>query len=225
MSQGKSRKPKVKREKPEFDQQILDLARVTRVTKGGKQLSFRACVVIGDRKGRVGFGLEKGKDVQIAVDKAVNQAKKNLIRVPIVKDTIPHTVKAKYKAGRVIIKPAPRGTGILAGSALRVVLDLAGVPNASGKILSKSNNKVTNLKATFKALSSFIPSAVERSRRPQRTNIKIKKEVSSVLTVVVGEEVVKSEKPKNKSVTKKVVNFKKTSVIKKVDDTKEEKTK
>src|SRR3989344_413823 len=79
-----------KREKPEFDQHILDLARVTRVTKGGKQMSFRATVVIGDRKGRVGYGIEKGKDVQIAVQKAVNQARKNMIRIPIVKETIPH---------------------------------------------------------------------------------------------------------------------------------------
>jgi len=86
---GKGR-GKFKKEKPEFDQQIVDLARVTRVTKGGKQLSFRACVVIGNRKGRVGYGVKKGKDVQIAVDKAVNQAKKYMITVPINRGTIPH---------------------------------------------------------------------------------------------------------------------------------------
>jgi small subunit ribosomal protein S5 len=161
---------KPKRERPEFDQHILDLARVTRVTKGGKQLSFRACVVIGDRKGRVGFGIDKGKDVQLAVEKAVNQAKKNLIRVPLIKETIPHMVAAKFKAGRVIIMPAPRGSGIIAGSATRVMLELAGVPNASAKIMSKTNNKITNLKATFDALQKFRPKAVLRAsavRAPQ----------------------------------------------------------
>lgn len=144
-----------KRERPEFDQTIIDLSRVTRVTKGGKQLSFRACVVLGDRKGRVGFGLDKGKDVQLAVEKAVNQAKKYMITVPIVNETIPHRVEAKFKAGRVMIKPAPRGSGIIAGSGVRVVLELAGVPNASTKIMGKTKNKVTNVKAVFEALQSF----------------------------------------------------------------------
>lgn len=150
-------KPKFKKERPEFDQNILDLARVTRVTKGGKQLSFRACVVIGNRNGRVGYGIKKGKDVQIAVDKAVAQAKKNIITVPLVNQTVPHRVQTKYKAGRVMIKPAPIGSGIIAGSAVRVVLELAGVPNASAKMLSKTNNKITNLKAVFKALEMFKP--------------------------------------------------------------------
>lgn len=150
-------KPKFKKEKPEFDQQIVDLARVTRVTKGGKQMSFRACVVIGDRRGRVGYGIKKGKDVQLAVNKAVNQAKKYILTVPLVNHTVPHRVEAKYKAGRVMIKPAPIGSGIIAGSSVRVVLELAGVPNASAKILSKTNNKLTNIKAIFKALSMFKP--------------------------------------------------------------------
>ena len=143
---------RTKKERPEFDQQILDLARVTRVTKGGKQLSFRATVVIGDHKGRVGYGIEKGKDVQLAVQKAVNQAKKNIITVPIVKDTIPHRVEIKFKAARVMMKPAPKGSGIIAGSSLRAVLEMAGVPNASGKLIGRTNNKVTNVKAAFQAL-------------------------------------------------------------------------
>lgn len=152
-------KPFVKKEKPEFDQRILDLARVTRVTKGGKQMNFRACVIIGDRRGRVGYGLDKASDVQMAVEKAVNQAKKNLIRVPMKNETIPHRVEAKYKAARVMIKPAPRGSGIIAGGATRVILELAGVPNASAKMLGKTNNKVTNTRATFAALSMFLRSS------------------------------------------------------------------
>jgi small subunit ribosomal protein S5 len=159
------------RERPEFDQTIVDLARVTRVTKGGKHLSFRACVLIGDRKGRVGYGVEKGKDVQIAVEKAVNQAKKNLLTVPIFNDTIPHRVEAKYKAGKVMIKPAPKGSGIIAGSAVRLVLELAGIPNASAKMLGKTNNKIVNVKATFEALESFKSSAVKKlSQKRQSTS-------------------------------------------------------
>lgn len=142
-------------EKPEFDTNILDLARVTRVTQGGKHLSFRACVVVGDHKGRVGFGVKKGKDVQIGVDKATRNAKKNLIQVPIVNDTIPHIVYSKFKAAKVMLKPAPRGSGIIAGGAVRVVLELAGVPNVSSKILGKTKNKISIVKATFEALKAL----------------------------------------------------------------------
>lgn len=156
MGFNKGRKgQKPKREKPEFDQQIVDLARVTRVTKGGKQLSFRAAVLIGDRKGRVGYGVEKGKDVQIAVEKAVNQAKKALLNVPMDEHSIPHAVQAKFKAAKVLIKPAPKGSGIIAGGAVRTVLEMAGVPNASAKMIGKTTNKISNIKATFAALQSF----------------------------------------------------------------------
>ena len=152
-----------RREKPEFDQQTIDVSRVTRVTKGGKQMSFRVCIVIGDRKGRVGYGVEKAKDVQLAMEKAVNQAKKNMIRVPISNDTIPHQVLAKENAGKVLLMPAPRGSGIIAGSVIRTILDLAGVPNASAKILGTTKNKLTNVKATFAALKALRPYV----RKPQ----------------------------------------------------------
>lgn len=152
---GQHGRSNFKKEKPEFDQQIVDLARVTRVTKGGKHLSFRAVVVIGDRKGRVGYGIDKGKDVQIGVAKAANQAKKNVITVPIIRETIPHSVVVKYKSAQIILMPAPRGSGIIAGGAVRTVLEMAGVPNASAKILSRAKNKMNNIKATFLALQSF----------------------------------------------------------------------
>lgn len=141
-------------EQKEFDQRILELARVTRVTKGGKRMRFRACVIIGDRKGRVGYGLAKGIDVAQSVNKAATQAKKRLITIPLVHDTIPYAVNRKFAAAVVLVKPAPKGTGIKAGGALRVVLELAGVPNAVGKILG-SNNKINNTKAAFKALSAL----------------------------------------------------------------------
>lgn len=149
------KKPGRFQEKSEFDSNILDLARVTRVTEGGKHMSFRALVVVGDRHGRVGFGLDKGKDVQLAVDKSTRKAKKNLIKVPMQNETITHMVNSKFKASRVMLKPAPRGSGIIAGGAVRVVLELAGVPNVSSKILGKTKNKVTIVKATFEALQSL----------------------------------------------------------------------
>ena len=165
MGKPNRRNKRQPKEKPEFDQTIADLARVTRVTKGGKHLSFRALVLIGDRKGRVGYGVQKGADVQIAVDKAVRQAKKNIINVPFDNETIPHAVQAKYKAGKVLIKPAPQGSGIIAGSVIRSVLELAGVPNASEKMKGKTNNKIANVKATFEALCLFKQEAVNRVQK------------------------------------------------------------
>ena len=138
-----------------MEQYILDLARVTRITEGGKQMSFRICLLIGDRHGRVGYGIAKGKDVQLGVEKALHQARKRIITVPLVNETIPHAVLTKFKAAKVMLKPAPRGSGIIAGGALRAVLDLAGVPNVSSKILGRTKNKIAIVKATFAALKSF----------------------------------------------------------------------
>ena len=149
------RKGRKEREKPEFEQKLVDLSRVNRVTKAGKQLAFRALVVLGDKKGRVGFGVSKGADVTIAVSKAVDQAKKTIITVNMVDGTVPHEIREKFKAARVMIKPAPKGTGIIAGGAVRTVLEMAGVPNASAKMIGKSTNKISNVKATFAALQSF----------------------------------------------------------------------
>ncbi len=206
MSQGrKPFKSFRKKEKPEFEQTIADLARVTRVTKGGKQLSFRACVLIGDRKGRVGYGVQKGKDVQIAVDKAVNQAKKNLIMVPIVDGTIPHKVESKYKAAKVMVKPAPMGSGIIAGSSIRTVLELAGIPNASSKMLGRTNNKITNIKATFSALTSFSASAViiaKENAAKKANEAKAVKETVEVKTEAPAKKVAKKAPAKKKAAPK-----------------------
>jgi small subunit ribosomal protein S5 len=138
----------------EFEQRILDLARVTRVTGGGKHLRFRAFVLIGDRKGKVGWGLAKGADVAIAVNKAVRKAKKNLITVPIINETIPREIRHKFCAAKILIKPAPKGTGIKAGGAIRAIFELAGVPNVVGKILG-SNNKINNARAVFEAIEKL----------------------------------------------------------------------
>lgn len=138
----------------EFDQKTIELARVSRVMAGGKRMRFRACIVIGDRKGRVGAGLAKGADVSLAISKAVSAAKKHLLSVPLFEETIPHEIRVKFKAAEVLMKPAPRGTGIIAGGAVRSVLDLAGVPNVVAKILG-SRNKINNVQATIQALASL----------------------------------------------------------------------
>ncbi|MEI6627531.1 MAG: 30S ribosomal protein S5 [bacterium] len=141
-----------KKEKPEFDQQTVDLARVTRVMAGGKRMRFRACVVIGDHKNRVGVGLGKGKDVPIAMDKAYKKAERDMIKVNIVNGTIPHAVIAKFSASKVLLKPAPKGTGIIAGGPARLVLSMAGISDVVAKIVSTSTNKVNNVMATIEAL-------------------------------------------------------------------------
>ena len=138
----------------DYEEKNLEIARVTRVTKGGKRMRFRALTVIGNRKGRVGFGLAKGADVALATSKATAQARKALITIPLVNDTIPFPVEAKFSAARILLKPAPKGTGIKAGGAVRIVLDLAGVPNVVSKILG-SSNKINNVKATFVALKKL----------------------------------------------------------------------
>lgn len=145
--------PRVRTE-PEFEQQLVDLARVTRVVRGGKRLSFRACIVIGDRKGTVGTGVAKGADVPMAINKAVKKANKEKIKVNIVNGTIPYWVKMKYGAAHVLIRPAKRGHGIVAGGAVRTVLALSGIKNVTGKILG-SDNKINNVRATIKALKSL----------------------------------------------------------------------
>ena len=135
----------------EYDQKILELSRVTRVTAGGKRMRFRVCLIIGDRNGQVGYGVTKGADVQISVEKAVRAAKKTLVRVPLISETVPYAVKAKFGASSIMLMPAPKGTGLKAGGAVRSVLELAGVPNAVSKIMG-SSNKINTVKATFKAL-------------------------------------------------------------------------
>ena len=138
----------------EFEQKIVEIKRVTRVVAGGKRMRFRALVVIGDKKGRVGIGLCKGTDVSEAVNKAVTAAKKTLVTVNLVNDTIPHEVKFKFKSSVVFMKPARPGTGIIAGGSIRQVLDLVGVKNVLSKMLG-SSNKVNNVMATYLALSKM----------------------------------------------------------------------
>lgn len=148
------RGPGVGESQEEFEQRIVDIARVTRVMAGGKRMRFRACVALGNKKGKVGIGLAKGADVTIAVTKAVNKAKKNIIDVPIVNDTIPHEIYHKFGAAKILFKPARKGRGVIAGGAVRVILELTGIKNVTSKILG-TNNKVNNAKCVIEALSNL----------------------------------------------------------------------
>ncbi len=134
----------------EFDQKVVEIKRVTRVVAGGKRMRFRALVVIGDHKGKVGIGLKKGMDVTEAVNKAVNAAKKNMITLPLINDTVPHQVNIKFKSSKLLMMPARPGTGVIAGGAVRSVLELAGVKNVISKMVG-SNNKTNNVRAAYEA--------------------------------------------------------------------------
>lgn len=143
-----------KREKPEFEQKLLDLARVTRVVKGGRRFRFRATLVIGNRKGNVGVGVSKGSDVSDAIEKSYNNAKKNLITVKMDGKTISHDVFKKLGSARVMLKPAQEGRGIIAGGAVRAVVDLAGIRDIVSKSMGTSN-KLNVARATIEALKSL----------------------------------------------------------------------
>ena len=151
---AKERKFRAKREKPEYDQKLLDLARVTRVVKGGRRFRFRASLVIGNKKGKVGVGVGKGADVSDSIKKAFDDAKKNLILVKIRKNTIPHEIKHKQGSARIILKPAKPGRGIVAGGAVRAVVEFAGIKDIISKSLGTSN-KLNVARATLSALKSF----------------------------------------------------------------------
>lgn len=147
----------------EFESEVLDLTRVTRVTAGGKRLRFRAAVAIGNKKGRVGLGVSKGADVTQAIEKARKKAEKSLMDVPIFKDSIPHEVQAKFGAAKVLLKPQAKGRGLVAGGVIRTLCNLAGIRNISAKIISRTKNKINNAKATMEAFGQL------KLKTPQKT--------------------------------------------------------
>lgn len=149
------RRDRAPRERSEFDQATIDVRRVARVMAGGRRFSFSVTVVIGDKKGRVGVGIGKGADTALAIDKAVRDAKKHMITVRLTDDkSIPHDVSVKYASSIVSIIPSP-GRGLVAGSAMRTVLEYAGVTNVVAKILTRTKNKLTISRATVAALRSL----------------------------------------------------------------------
>lgn len=143
------------RVKPEFDSKIINIRRVTRVVAGGKRFNFSVALIAGDRKGKVGVGTGKAGDTSSAIEKAMKNAKKNMITVKTTKEgSIRHTVDAKYASATVFMRPAP-GRGLIAGSAVRNILELSGVKDVNGKILSTSKNKLNIARATVEALKSL----------------------------------------------------------------------
>ena len=148
------RKPNRVEEKDEFDKKMLQVSRVSKTVKGGRTISFRAVVVVGDKKGRVGLGIGKAKEVPVAVEKATKAAKKNLITVPIVNGTVPYETVGKFSTSQVIIIPAKAGSGIIAGGAARPVFELAGYKDITPKIHG-STTKINVIRATLKALKEM----------------------------------------------------------------------
>lgn len=146
----------------EFEETVVQINRISKKTKGGNQIRFSALVVVGDRKGKVGVGLAKATDVRNAIRKSIDAAKRKMIIVPLVGTTIPYSVNEKFSAAKILLKPAPPGSGIIAGGPMRVVLEAAGVRDAVGKILG-TKNKVSNVYATLKALET-ISGMVETKR-------------------------------------------------------------
>ena len=165
-SRSRKKKVETKEEKPESEwkEQVVQISRVTKVVKGGKKLSFRAIVIIGNQKGQVGVGCAKASEVIIAIQKAIADGRKNLITVPIFKTTIPHPIIGRSGAGEVMLRPASEGTGIIAGGAVRSVLELAGIGNILSKSLgSKSPLNAAN--ATLDALKKLTPFTEVAKRR------------------------------------------------------------
>ncbi|MBI2574154.1 MAG: 30S ribosomal protein S5 [Candidatus Wildermuthbacteria bacterium] len=152
-------------QKSEYDSKLVDIARVTRVSAGGKRFSFRAVVIMGNKKGKIGIGVAKGVDVAQALDKANRKAEKNMIIVPILEGTIPHEVEAKFGASRVLLKPQKKGRGLVAGGVVRVMCEKAGIHDISAKFISKTHNKLNNAMAAMKALKLL------RARKPKQEPI------------------------------------------------------
>lgn len=190
---------KKKREKSEFEQKVIDIARVTRVVKGGKRFSFRTTIVIGDKKGRVGVGVAKGPDMKASTEKSFAQAKKNLVTINFKGNTIPYPVRQKVGSAIVLLKPAAPGRGIVAGGAVRSVIALVGISDITAKMLG-AKNKLNNARATIEALETFslktvgeIKKADKKEAKAQKAVVEKQEEKSSADKTVVSKTKIEKE--------------------------------
>ncbi len=147
--------PIIEKDAAVMEERVISIDRVSRTQKGGRRMRFRATVVVGDRQGNVGMGVGKAGEITTAVAKATYKAKKNIISVPIVRNTIPHEIVSQFDTAKVMLKPAAAGTSIIAGGSVRPILELAGVENVVGKCLTRTTNKLNNAYATMVALKSL----------------------------------------------------------------------
>ncbi len=155
----------------QFEEEVISIRRVTKVVKGGKNLRFSAAVIVGDKNGQVGLGKGKAREVPLAIKKAVADAKKNIVRVPLINDTVPFLKVGKYGASQVVIRPAAPGTGVIAGGAVRVIMELAGVKNILTKII-QSKNPLTVARATMNGLKGMVhPQAIAQKRNKQENEL------------------------------------------------------
>jgi small subunit ribosomal protein S5 len=224
----------------EFEEKIVQVSRVSKKTKGGNQIGFSILVVVGDKKGQVGVGLGKGKDVVGAIKKGVKKAKKNLIKVPMDGTTVPFPYLVKKGAAKVLLKPAPKGSGVIAGGAVRSVVEAAGIRDISSKILG-TKNKASNVYATFQALKEIeklshlkglkLRSIVEieeeekkkvrelENKQKQNRKILLKKvvkvETKTIKPILKKKTIAKKEDKTVKPVLKKKISAKKETIIKK----------
>jgi len=166
----RNRRPEIQPEEKQFDERTLHIDRVARVVKGGRRFRFRALVVVGDKKHKVGIGSAKGADVTAAVTKATEVAKKNFVTVSLYKGTLPHEIEYKVSGAHILLKPASAGTGLIAGGVVRSILEVAGVKNALSKSLG-SSNKTNVAYATIAALDNLVPSSewVTTKNKPAKT--------------------------------------------------------
>ena len=157
-------RPQFQQTQSEFDEQVVQINRVSKKTKGGNKIGFSALTVVGDNKGRVGVGLGKAPDVSSAIRKGISHAKRHMIDVPLVEGTIPFRIDVKIGAARLMLKPAPPGSGIIAGGAVRSVVSAAGIQNISSKMLG-TENKISNIYATLEALRRISDQAARTKER------------------------------------------------------------
>ena len=165
-----------RREYKGYDRKVVDVRRVAKVHKGGKRLRFSAMIVVGDKKGSVGVGLGRGSDTRSAIEKGERKAVKEMTKIEVIGDTIPHEIGYKKGAGKVLLRPAKPGTGIIAGSSVRTVLELTGIENVYGKLLG-TNNPIMSTYCTFEALKSLRKGRVLRKMSKMRERVEVQKEV------------------------------------------------